>query len=77
MNTDHEGVREVPVEDLRRDLEAHEDQLRLALERLEGRARSQIDLGRIMAEHTRSILLGAFAVGLLVGFRRRRVAVRV
>ena len=70
MSTSHESVREVPVDDLRRDLETHQAQLRTALERLEGRARSQIDLGRIMAEHTEPILLGAFAVGLWVGFRR-------
>lgn len=70
MSTSHESVREVPVDDLRRDLETHQAQLRRALERLEGRARSQIDLGRIMAEHTESILFGAFAVGLWVGFRR-------
>lgn len=70
MSTSHESVREVPVDDLRRDLETHQVQLRRALERLEGRARSQIDLGRIMAEHTGPILFGAFAVGLWVGLRR-------
>lgn len=63
-------VQEVAADDLQRDLKTHQAQLRRALERLESQARSQIDLGRIMAEHTAPILLGTFVVGLWVGSRR-------
>lgn len=57
-------------EELSQNLEDSRAELRAALEELEGRARAEIDLGRLYREHADAVLFGAFITGVWLGLRR-------